>query len=290
MRVALAGCVSLPEPNPDAELELGAFAAAGHEASWHGWDDPGFEPADYDAVVLRATWNYATDPEGFLAWCRRVASETALVNPEQTVAWNADKIYLKSLARKGIGVVPTLFFRRKSPTRLRQELERHGWGDIVVKPRVSAGSMMTRKFEAGRISHAEEFLAHMLESRDAMVQPFLPGVEEVGEHSVVFFEGRASHVVRKDPRFDDGDENVGEAVEPSELELGLLADVVAALPVPHAYGRLDLMPDDEGNPLVSEVELIEPSLFFKQQPEALEPFVAAVVRLAEAHSPQATTA
>ena len=42
------------------------------------------------------------------------------------------------------------------------------------------------------------------------------------------------------------------------------------------YARVDLMPDEEG-PMVSELELIEPSLYLVQSPAALDRFVRAIV-------------
>lgn len=289
MRVALAECQVLPEPNPDASLERDAFVAAGHDCAWVAWDDPAFDPGAFDAVIVRATWNYVTDPDGFLAWCQRVSSESVLVNPVQTVAWNIDKLYLRELAGRSLPVVPTRFYAKNARPELRCDLAELGWEDIVVKPRISAGSFLTRRFRPGETEHAQEFLLHLLAKRDAMVQPYIEGVDGLGEHSLMFFAGEPSHVVRKHARFDGGEESVSEAMEPTEFECDVLRDVLAAIPVPHAYGRLDLMPDSDGNPLISEVELIEPSLFFQQRPESLGAFVEATLDYVASQSASASS-
>ena len=44
------------------------------------------------------------------------------------------------------------------------------------------------------------------------------------------------------------------------------------------YARVDVARDEHGQPLVMELELIEPSLFLRQAPTALERLVDAVVR------------
>jgi hypothetical protein len=44
------------------------------------------------------------------------------------------------------------------------------------------------------------------------------------------------------------------------------------------YARVDVVPDDLGRPLIGELELIEPSLWFRLHPPALDAFVAAVER------------
>ena len=46
------------------------------------------------------------------------------------------------------------------------------------------------------------------------------------------------------------------------------------------YARLDLIEGDDGRALVSELELIEPSLFLLQYPPALARMVTALARLA----------
>ncbi len=58
------------------------------------WDDPGFDWAAEDLVLIRSTWDYVDRREQFVAWADRVG--TALHNPPELVAWSTDKasIYL----------------------------------------------------------------------------------------------------------------------------------------------------------------------------------------------------
>ena len=118
----------------------------------------------------------------------------------------------------------------------------------------------------------------------------------MGETALVYFDGELSHAVRKAPllegpyRAGDTDgvlykEEVMTPREASEAELALGRRVVDALPQllpgieqPLAYTRVDLIPDDEGNPVVLELELIEPSFFFGQAPEAVGRFADAILR------------
>jgi hypothetical protein len=44
------------------------------------------------------------------------------------------------------------------------------------------------------------------------------------------------------------------------------------------YGRVDLARDDSGQPMVMELELVEPSLFFSRHPPALDRYIRALVR------------
>ena len=47
------------------------------------------------------------------------------------------------------------------------------------------------------------------------------------------------------------------------------------------YARVDLIRDQQGEPVVLELELIEPSLFFPYSAGSAEKFAAAVVRRAK---------
>lgn len=70
--------------------------------------------------------------------------------------------------------------------------------------------------------------------------------------------------------------------EPSDAELALARRVVGELPgildldAPLLYARVDLIPDDDGEPVLLELELAEPSLFFEHSAGSVERFADAV--------------
>ena len=47
---------------------------------------------------------------------------------------------------------------------------------------------------------------------------------------------------------------------------------------PLLYARVDVAPGPDGDPVLMELELIEPSLFFPQQPRALSRYVQGLRR------------
>ena len=53
--------------------------------------------------------------------------------------------------------------------------------------------------------------------------------------------------------------------------------ILAEVPEGLLYARIDLARDGEGKPVLMELELIEPSLFLVEKPEALDRFAAAIV-------------
>jgi len=93
-----------------------------------------------------------------------------------------------------------------------------------------------------------------------------------------------THAVRKSPRFEGEDESVSEAMPVSAAEAALAHQALAAAPIDGdlLYARVDMAPGPDGAPMVMELELLEPSLFFPQCSEALERFVAGLKRRLEA--------
>jgi len=279
MDVALVSCLELPEPDPDAAPLAAALEAAGIEARVRAWDDPDVDWSAARLTVLRSTWNYPRHAEAFLEWAARAAARSALWNPLPVVRWNLHKRYLLDLERRGVPVTPTVCLRRGARRTLAQLLERHGWSSVVVKPAISAASFRTLRVDADALDAGEAHLAELVAERDVLVQRYLPSVEDHGERALIWIDGALTHAVRKSPRFAGQSEAVSErAVEISPAEAALARRAVATVAGPLLYARVDVAPGPDGTPLVMELELIEPSLFFPQSAEALERFVAALGR------------
>ena len=279
MRVDLATCQVLPEPDPDQELLLRALAGLGVDARLHAWDapvDPAAADPPADLCVVRSTWNYHERRADYLAWAERVAARTPVLNPLPILRWSTDKAYLRDLAARGVPVVPTVFLERGALTSLETVVAERGWRDVVVKPRVSAGSFATRHCAAAGLDAGARFLAIHLRERDMMVQPYLPSVESYGERALVFIDGELTHAVRKSPRLQGQAESVSATVPIAADERAVAERALAGVGPGLLYGRVDLVRDASGAPLVMELELVEPSLFLAQHPPALERFAGAI--------------
>jgi hypothetical protein len=285
--IALVSCVQLPEPDADMAPLEAAVRAAGLSCEVVGWDDPSVDWSRFRLALLRATWNYPQALPAFLDWLARVDPVTRLWNPQALVRWNAHKGYLLELAARGIPVVPTELVRAGSVVTLAEIVDRRGWDEVVVKPAVSAGSFRT--IRVGRAGHAgdagragldagEAHLRSLAAERDVLVQQYLPAVEGYGERALIWVDGALTHAVRKSPRFEGDREQVSEAMAIAPAEAALAERVLASIDMPKLYGRVDVAPGPDGQPLVMELELVEPSLFFRQSPEALARLVRALGR------------
>ncbi len=281
-RIAIITCTVLPEPDPDQGPLMAALRGAGLHADLLPWDDPSADPAGYDLCVLRSCWDYYKHPGGFLKFIDRAASSSRLVNPAGVVRWNHHKGYLRELSSAGVSVIPTEWFSRGEEAELGIIMSNRKWEDVVVKPSVSASSYRTRRFRADEFREGAVFLRELLRDRDALVQKYMPSVEGEGEKAVVWIDGAFTHAVVKAPRFDDGVESVSEAVEISPEERTLAERAMECVKGELLYGRVDVVRTPGGRPVVSEFELIEPSLFLVQHPPALERLVAGIVRLSGA--------
>lgn len=266
-KIALATCLNLYEPDNDQELMLARFNDAGFDTCLAAWDDNRVEWSRFDGVVVRSTWNYFEHLPEFRAWVSAVNEVTVLMNPADEMFDNTDKRYLLDLPHHGIPIVPTVIGKVD-----------HGFASkrVVVKPSVGAGSYLTRFFEAG---DSDQIAAHIREIEqsgcEALVQPFMESVESGGERSLIWVDGEITHAIVKRPRFDGEDESVSGAQIPSGADLAAAEPVMDLLTSQTLYARIDFIVQD-GQYLLSELELVEPSLFLSKYPPALDRLIEGV--------------
>jgi len=273
-------------PDPDSELLVGALRELGLRARMVSWDDPRLAWDAFDLVVVRSTWDSVDRPDEYRRWAWSVQAKTCLINSAEVLTWNLDKSYLAELAGAGVPVVPTQFVQPGgiwSPP----------GAEFVLKPAISAGGRETARYGPDHHDEAIEHLQRLLGTgRTAMVQPYLPAVEDPGEISLVYLGGVFSHAVRKGPVLEAGAgvvERPWERMvylgrdEPSPSEMTAAARVQATLEHrfgPLVYSRVDLVSDPDGQPVVIEVELVDPYLSLTMEPGAADRLAGALQRVA----------
>ncbi len=278
--IALITFSGLPDLDLDDRCLVPALAARGFRATAVVWDDAAIDWSRFTAAVVRSTWDYFHRYPEFLAWIDRVSRLTRVLNPPEILRWNSDKSYLRDLEGKGIPIVPTLWAAKGSALDLTEVLREHE--ALVVKPTVSAGAYRVAIFRAGEEKEAAVFLESITREDDAMVQPFVRALGDYGEHSLLYFGGALSHAVHRRPGIGvpppPAPAPVAKAIVPDERERALGERILSVIDPPVLYARVDLARDEAGAPMLSELELIEPSLFMYTAPEASARLVAAIER------------
>jgi glutathione synthase/RimK-type ligase-like ATP-grasp enzyme len=282
-RVAFVTRGSLPHGAPDDLPAAAELARRGIGVDHVAWDDPGSDWGEYAAILLRSTWDYHLRLTEFFEWLRGLERDRLPVwNPPDLVRWNARKTYLRELEALGFRVPKTLWAPPGSTATLRALFEESGFLEAVVKPIVSASAAGTELVSRdGAASHEEPF-ARLRDEHGAMVQEFRPEVRQRGELSLIFFDSQFSHAVRKRPRTGEFrvQEHHGGTAEPAmaaEATVETARRVLDAIGRDRLYARVDLI-EDGLKPILMEVELIEPTLFFTLDPESPARFAETLAR------------
>jgi len=279
MHVAIASFAAVPPQFTDDLVLAEALGERGARVERIPWDEPGADWDRFDAVVIRSTWDYARRRDEFVAWCESVGER--LHNAARLVRWNSDKRYVADLGDAGVPVVSTQFVGPGDPV---PELAE----EVVVKPTVSAGGRDSGRF--GPASH--ELALELIETirasgRTAMVQPFHAGVDTVGETAVLCIDGEPAHALRKravlrpDEVAPVRDDELGAAevmydpelvtptsAKPAELDLAreIVTRVAERFDYLPLYARVDMIPGADGEPVLLELEAIEPNFYLSQVP------------------------
>ncbi|MBS3747493.1 MAG: hypothetical protein KGY49_10655 [Wenzhouxiangellaceae bacterium] len=276
-------------PDPDAyarnileedRILSAALGARAFRVARVDWADPAIDWRAFDAIVIRQAWDYFDRLDEFRAWLDRVEPLTRVVNPPGVIRWNCDKRYLVDLIDAGMPTVPTTVVRRQTPAPdLADLLAHHGFSEAVIKPAVSGAGRETHRIRAEDAAASGAQWQRLVAQEDMLLQPFMPAIVEHGEVSLIVIDGEVSHAVRKiaapgEFRVQDDHGGTVHAHAPAEAEAVIARQALAAAPEPVAYARVDLVQTESG-PVVMELELIEPELFFRRETNA-------AARLAEA--------
>ncbi|MBI5175767.1 MAG: hypothetical protein SFV17_05875 [Candidatus Obscuribacter sp.] len=287
----------LPLGDPDDQLALDILRERGLDCTTTDWLSGAQAFRESKITVLRSCWNYHMHLPLFRSFLEEVAACSHLLNPLVMVQGNLKKTYLCELARRGLPVCPTVVVEKREELSPKSLLSRlallfeegfAGAGTFIVKPAVGLATWGVKKVHldaADGGAALKTMLAHMQYLRehspdgDVLLQPYLSQVEKERERALVFIDGEFSHAVSKSAFqhlavAGQAGESPLEA-EPAEIDLALR--VLATLPMPPLYARVDLVPASApGGALLLELELTEPSLFLSMKEGAAERFARAI--------------
>ena len=213
--------------------------------------------------------------------------------------WNAHKSYLRDLEERGVPIAPTVWLERGQYLDIAQVFAQTGWSAGFVKPLVGATARGTMRFRADELGlkEAQSHLDELLGVCGVMVQPYLQSVETEGEYSAILIDGEVTHMVRKVPvpgdyRVQDDHGAMDEPcmLSPDELDLcDRVCRLVSSNPDWHGrwagrpllYARVDLLRGLDGELVLNELELVEPSLFLRHGQQAASKLVKGLMNRLE---------
>lgn len=276
-RLAIASSREFSSIHMDDVYLLAVLELLGVEPIVCVWNDPEVDWTAFDAVLIRTIWDYFEHYAAFLAWTHRLDQlGVTAINDTKLLRWNSDKRYLLDLERQGVPIIPT---RVTHGDALDEALTAMAGHDVVIKPTVSGGAWHTVRGKVGT-AELEQALARVPKQLDYLVQPFVPEIASNGEWSLLYFDGAHSHAVLKRPTAGDYrvQEQHGGSITPATPDDSLInagrTILAAVATLGHQapiYARVDGVVV-EGRFLLMELEVIEPSLFLAERPDAAERF------------------
>lgn len=268
----IATCPAWPQGNADLQT-----LAAALDAALIPWQHI---PPTAAAILPLAAWDYSEHPAAYHQWL--AAQEKAgacLINPPALQRWNMSKHYLCELATRGHPITPSLALYPGDDWAAR--IAASGWDNPVIKPLIGQSGRGVRRLNNDTPTPAAY-------PDGILVQPYIeaPG----GEACLVYLGGTYSHAAHRRPKTGEWRANsaYGVAIHPITPEpawLACAAAVLADLPEPPAYARVDGLITRDGACHINEIELIEPALYLAQHPAGVETLCAVIKKTIQEAAP-----
>lgn len=263
------------------DLVVKALQHQGLSVDRKAWDDNNFNWSKTKSVLFRTTWDYFDRFAEFSSWLDDVSKKTKLLNSETLIRWNLDKHYLQDLQKAGINIPETRFIKKGTLQNLKQIHEELGWSETVLKPCISGAGRHTYKLNSNNLDTHESVFSNLISQEAMMLQTFQRHIVSEGEFSLMLFNGHYTHSVLKkakagDFRVQDDFGGTVHNYHASEEMIDFAIKAVYACPELPIYARVDIFTDNSNNLAISELELIEPELWFREFPQAATVLAKAV--------------
>lgn len=243
------------------------------------WDDLTFDWSSTKTVLIRTPWDYFDRYTEFKKWFQETKTKTNFINTHNLIDWNIDKHYLLDLQKAGVHIPKTLFVEPETKTTLLESIIKakneydFSGSEFVLKPTIAGGAWHTYKFHEADSSTYEKQFQDLIAKEAMMLQEFQNKIVEDGEVSMMVMGGEFTHAVLKkaksgDFRVQDDYGGTVQLYEPTLEEITFSENVVKACPEHPHYARVDIFEDNQGKLALAELEIFEPELWFRFNPNA----------------------
>lgn len=265
----IATCKAYKEGNEALKKLKAKLENLHYQCELKAWQEIRVRHLAQNTLILPlAVWDYSLEYANFLHFLNELErAKISILNPSEILKMNADKSYLKILEEANLPIIDSIIFKQNEEF----DLSLISFQKAVIKPLVGQSGYKVRFLEQ-KIPTKEEF------PHGALIQPFIESVEELGEFCFIFFGGKFNYAIHRQTQKDwRANSNYGVKIaplkNPSKAHIDLALKALKALKSSNLlYARVDLLPQKNGNVLINEVELIEPSLYFDFHENALEIF------------------
>ena len=237
------------------------------------WADREFDWRTTKYVIFRTTWDYFEKFDEFFLWIEMTKKKTVFINSSEIIKWNIDKHYLKFLQKKGINIAPTTFIEKNDCKSLSKLFLKSKWEKAVLKPAISGAARNTYCITKQNYTDLEDIFNKLITKESMLLQEYLSDITLNGEISLIMIGGEYTHAVRKIAKKGDfrvQDDHGGKVIKynAKASEIKFANKCLGACPYKTTYDRVDIIYDNKKEPSLSELELIEPELWFRNNKSA----------------------
>jgi hypothetical protein len=251
------------------EILMDEFQNLGLQTKRVDWEDRSVNWAATKCILFRTPWNYYNKYTKFSEWLNSLPESHHLINNRILVDWSLDKKYLFELENKGIQIPNSLLLHKKSNLQLIDLLFESKWERAILKPCISAAARHTYLLDQSNIQDHQSLFEELNENEEFLFQEFQENIIEKGEVSLMLMDGKFTHAVIKNGKEGDFRVQDGGTValySTNEEEIAFAENVMSTFDDMPLYARVDVMWDNKNRLVLSELELIEPELWFRLYP------------------------
>ena len=236
-----------------------------------------FDLNECDILFVKQLGKIHKEPKRFMSFLDYLDKFNGkILNSTETIKRNLSKDYLFKLQQEGFPVIPTI--KHDSSLNLDEtksiQMDLKGLEGLVIKP-LSFGEQGQGVRLVNLFSNNLEFENYKNYKGDLICQPVIPEIFTSGEYSLVFLGKKFSHGIHKhngDFKITFSEKSVYEEYIPKGYEIDIATSILDSWKQEVGYSRIDFI-KHRGKPLISEVEMVNPSFYIENLPGVGERFI-----------------